>query len=85
MSSLNYIYYNELSLDDENNFIINITESNEVDNNKFIAGEEYLLSMCRLKPKKEDYISKWVDCDIINDLWKKSTMQERKKRCLTLQ
>ena len=72
-------------MDDENNFIINITESNEVDNNKFIAGEEYLLSMWRLKPKKEDYISKWVDYDIINDLWKKSTMQERKKRCLTLQ
>ena len=57
MSSLNYICYNELKLEKENNFqIINITENNAVDGVEFIAGEEYLLLTCSLKPIKENDI-----------------------------
>ena len=57
MSSLNYICYNELKLEKENNFqIINITENNAVDSVEFIAGEEYLLLTCSLKPIKENDI-----------------------------
>ena len=54
ISSLNYIYYNELPLDDEDNFTINIAEKNAVDSIKFTAGKKYLLCMCRLNQKKED-------------------------------
>ena len=50
-SFLNYIYYSELPFDDTNNFTMNITENNSVDSNKYAAGVEYLLCMCRLKPK----------------------------------
>ena len=56
MSSLNYICYNELKLEKENNFQINITENNAVDSVEFIAGEEYLLLTCSLKPIKENDI-----------------------------
>ena len=53
---LNYVYYNELSLDDENNFTMNITENNAIHSNKFTTGEKHLLSTWRLKPKKEAHI-----------------------------
>ena len=48
MPSLNYIYYNELKLDKENNFQMNTTENNAVNNVEFIAGEEHRLSTCSL-------------------------------------
>ena len=50
-SFLNYIYYSELPFNDNNNITMNITENNSVDRNKYAAGVEYLLCMCRLKPK----------------------------------
>ena len=58
MLSFNYIDYNELKLDKENNFQMNVTENNAVDIVEFFAGEDYLVSTCSLKPKKENDIKK---------------------------
>ena len=58
MLSFNYIDYNELKLDKENNFQMNVTENNAVDIVEFFAGEDYLVSTCSLKPKKENHIKK---------------------------
>ena len=50
----------ESNLDKENNFTIEISRKNNVEKEKFIGGDEYLLSSLDLKPKDED-IRKWTD------------------------
>ena len=49
---LNSIYNKEISLDNENNFLINITENKAVGSNKLFGWEEYMLSTCIVKPKQ---------------------------------
>ena len=55
------------------------TENHAVDPNKFTAGEEYLLSTCRLRPKKEENIKKWYDYDKINEISEEINSAKRKK------
>ena len=55
---MEFIYQKELNLDEENNFTIEISEMNNVEKEKFIGGNEYLISSLDLKLKDED-ITKW--------------------------
>ena len=58
---MNFIYQRESNLDEENNFMIEIYEKkNNVEREKFIGWEEYLLPSLDLKLKDED-ITKWRD------------------------
>ena len=77
MPSLNYIYYNELKLDKENNFQMNTTENNAVDNVEFIAGEEHRLSTCSLQPKKENDIKNGMIKTKLMIYQRKLTSQEK--------
>ena len=55
------MYQKESNLDKENNFTIEISEKKtNVEKEKFIGGNEYLLSSLDLKLKYED-ITKWTD------------------------
>ena len=55
-----YIYQKESNLDKQNNFTIEISKKNNVEKEKFIGGDEYLLSSLDLKFKDED-VTKWTD------------------------
>ena len=58
---MNFIYQREKNLDEENNFMIEIYEKkNNVEREKFIGWDEYLLPSLDLKLKDED-ITKWRD------------------------
>ena len=57
---MEFIYQEESNLDKGNNFTIEISEKNIVEKEKFIGGDEYLLSSLDLKLKDED-ITKWTD------------------------
>ena len=57
---MDFIYQKESNLDKEKNFTIEISEKNYVEKEKFICGDEYLLSSLDLKLKDED-ITKWTD------------------------
>ena len=57
---MEFIYQKESNLDKKNNFVIEISEKNNVEKEKFIGGDEYLLSSLNLKLKDEDII-KWTD------------------------
>ena len=57
---MEFIYQKESNLDKENNFTIEISEKNNVEKEKFIGRDEYLLSSLDLKLKDED-ITKWTD------------------------
>ena len=54
------MYQKESNLNKEDNFTIEVSEKNNVENEKFIGGDEYLLSSLDLKLKDED-ITKWMD------------------------
>ena len=57
---MDFIYQKESNLDKENNSTIEISEKNNVEKEKFIGGDEYLLSSLGIKLKDED-ITKWTD------------------------
>ena len=57
---MDFIYQKESNLDKENNSTIEISEKNSVEKEKFIGGDEYLLSSLGIKLKDED-ITKWTD------------------------
>ena len=57
---MEFLYQKEPNLDRENNFMIEISEKDNVKKEKFIGGDEYLLSSLDLKLKDED-ITKWTD------------------------
>ena len=57
---MEFIYQKESNLGNENNFTIEISKKNNVEKEKFISGDEYLLSSLDLKLKDED-ITKWTD------------------------
>ena len=48
------IYYKESNLHKENNFMIEISKKKNVEKEKFIGGDECLLSSLDLKLKDED-------------------------------
>ena len=51
--SLEFIYQKEVNLDNENNFIVNISEKNKVEKEKFTDGDKYLLLSLDLKIKAD--------------------------------
>ena len=51
---MEFIYQKESNIDKENNFTIEISGTNNVEKEKFIDGDEYLLSSLDLKLKDED-------------------------------
>ena len=51
---MEFIYQRESNIDKENNFTIEISGTNHVEKEKFIDGDEYLLSSLDLKLKYED-------------------------------
>ena len=58
---MEFLYQNQSNLDKENNFTIEISEKKtNVEKEKFIGENEYLLSSLDLKLKYED-ITKWTD------------------------
>ena len=57
---MEFIYQKESNLDKENNFTIEISEKNNVEKEKCVGGDEYLLSSLDLKLKDED-ITKCTD------------------------
>ena len=56
---MEFIYQKKSNLDKENNFMVEISEKN-VEREKVIDGDEYLLSSLDLKLKDEG-IRKWTD------------------------
>ena len=82
----NFIYQNEATSDKKNNFTIEITEKNNVEEETFVGGNEYLLSSLELKLKEDD-IMKWEDykkiyelSNLINDIKKKTLSNINFKR-----
>ena len=63
------ICYNELDLDDENNFTMHIGKDNAVESQKFINGDEYLISGLDLKRKAVVDCTKWKDYDKIKAIF----------------
>ena len=57
---MEFIYQKESNLDKENNFMIEISEKNNAEKEKFFGGDEYLSSNLNLKLKDEDR-TKWTD------------------------
>ena len=51
---MEFIYQKESNIDKENNFTIEISGTNNVEKEKFIDGDEYLLLSLDLKLKDED-------------------------------
>ena len=49
------LYYKRLDLEADDSFTINISENNTVEGQKFIGGEEYLISGNELRPKMADF------------------------------
>ena len=64
----NFIYQNEATLDKKNNFTIEITEKNNVEEETFVGGNEYLLS------------SLYELSNLINDIKKKTLSNINFKR-----
>ena len=64
---MDLIYQRDSNLDKENNFMIEISKINNVEKEKFIGGDEYLLLSLDLKLKDED-TTKWRDYKIIEAL-----------------
>ena len=65
------IYYNETNLDDEGNFTVDITNDDAVNKKKFLAGEEYLVSVVLIKPVRSNYLTKYSNFDKIKMLSEK--------------
>ena len=61
----------------ENNFTIEISEKCNLEKEKFIGGDEHLLSRLDLKLKDED-ITKWTDCKKLKPCKIHLTQQKRK-------
>ena len=76
---LEQIYYKEINLDDEENFTMDITKDNAVDKKKFLAGEEYLLSVFSIKPVRNNDVTKWNDFAKIEALSEKINNAKRTK------
>ena len=57
---MNFIYQNEATLREKNNFAIDISEKNNVEKEFFVGGNEYSLSSLELNLKEGD-ITKWED------------------------
>ena len=64
---LEFILQKEVNLDNESNFTVNIFEKNNVEKEKFIDGDEYLLLNLELKLKADD-ITKFKDYNRIKAL-----------------
>ena len=62
---MDFLYYKELNLHDENNFTMNIAENNAFESQNFIGGDEYLISGLDLKSKTVVDFTKWRDYDKI--------------------
>ena len=65
------IYYNETNLDDEGNFTVDITNDNAVNKKKFLAGEEYLVSVVLIKAVRSNDLTKYSNFDKIKMLSEK--------------
>ena len=65
---MEFIYQKESNLEKENNFTIEISEEKNVEKERFIGGNECLLSSLDLKLKEED-ITKWTNYKEIETLW----------------
>ena len=74
---MDFIYYKELNLDNENNYTVNIAENNAVESQKYIGGDEYLISGLDLKPKTVLDFTKWKDHDEIKAIF--DTINSEKK------
>ena len=57
---MNFVYQNEATLREKNNFAIDISEKNNVEKEFFVGGNEYSLSSLELNLKEDD-ITKWED------------------------
>ena len=57
------IYYNETNLDDEGNFTVDITNDDAVNKKKFLAGEEYLVSVVLIKAVRSNDLTKYSNFD----------------------
>ena len=78
---MSFIYQNEATLDEKNNFTIDISEKKTL-----VSGNEYLLSSLELKLKEDD-ITKWEDYEknhelsnLINNIKKKNFLKHKFKR-----
>ena len=65
------IYYNETNLDDEGNFTVDITNDDVVNKKKFLAGEEYLVSVVLIKAVRSNDLTKYSNFDKIKMLSEK--------------
>ena len=65
------IYYNETNLDDEGNFTVDITNDDTVNKKKFLAGEEYLVSVVLIKAVRSNDLTKYSNFDKIKMLSEK--------------
>ena len=65
------IYYNETNLDDEGNFTVDITNDDAVNKKKFLAGEEYLVSVVLIKAVRSNDLTKYSNFDKIKMLSEK--------------
>ena len=64
---MEFIYQKESNLEKENNFTIEISEEKNVEKERFIGGNECLLSSLDLKLTEED-ITKWTNYKEIETL-----------------
>ena len=78
------IYYNETNLDDEGNFTVDITNDDAVNKKKFLAGEEYLVSVVLIKAVRSNDLTKYINFDKIKMLSEKinDSKKKFKKICL---
>ena len=65
------ICYNETNLDDEGNFTVDITNDDTVNKKKFLAGEEYLVSVVLIKAVRSNDLTKYSNFDKIKMLSEK--------------
>ena len=65
------ICYNETNLDDEGNFTVDITNDDAVNKKKFLAGEEYLVSVVLIKAVRSNDLTKYSNFDKIKMLSEK--------------
>ena len=57
---MEFFYRKEVDLDEKNNFTLNILRDNNVEEQRFIAGKEYVISNLELIPTEVD-LTKWKD------------------------
>lgn len=71
--SLRFIYQREANLDNENNFTVNTSVKNNVEKEKFIGGDGYLLLKLKADSirKLKDYDKIKTLLDLINETKKK--------------